>query len=151
MPNMARDIMYKCKSVYHKVACSKLKTTLEIYEVPNITQANLNHKYQLSAISVHSVCSSVGSIYKKQILYFCKGGVQYCSVSERSRTALESGSAHMCNPAWQYKAAENIPAMCNIRYTVNSVILLDIKKYVEVIVHMFVMCVVRHLLTSVTW
>ena len=73
MPNMARDIMYKCNSVYHRVACSKLKTTLVIYEVPNITQTNLSHKYQLSAISVHSVCSFVGSIYKKQILYFCKG------------------------------------------------------------------------------
>jgi len=117
---MARDIMYKCNSVYHKVACSKLKTTPEIYEVPNITQANLNHKYQLSAISVHSVCSSVGSIYKKQILYFCKGGIQYSSISERSRTAFKSVSAHMCNPAWQYKA-------CNIRYTANRVILLDIK------------------------
>ena len=137
--------------VYHKVACSKLKTTLEIYEVPNITQTNLNHKYQLSAISVHSVCSSLGSIYKKEILYFCKGGIQYSSISERSRTAFKSGSAHMCNPAWQYKAAENIPAMCNIRYTVNRVILLDIKKYAEVIVHILVMCVIRHLLTSVPW
>jgi len=57
----------------------------------------------------------------------------------------------MCNPAWKYKLAENIPAMCNIRYTVNRVILLDIKKYAEVIVHMLVMCVIRHLLTSVTW
>ena len=147
---MARD-NYKCNSLYHKVACSKLKTTLEIYELPNITQTNLNHKYQLSAISVHSVCGSVGSIYKKQILYFCKGGIQYSSISERSRTAFKSVSAHMCNPAWQYKAAENIPAMCNIRYTVNRVILLDIKKYVEVIVHMLVLCVVRHLLTSVPW
>ena len=137
--------------VYHNVACSKLKTTLEIQEVPNITQANLNRKYQLSAISMHSVCSSVGSIYKKQVLYFCKGGVQYSSISERSRTAFKSGSAHMCNPARKYKAAENIPAICNIRYTVNRVILLDSTKYVEVIVHMLVMCVVRHLLTSVTW
>jgi hypothetical protein len=65
-------------------------------------------------------------VKKKEILYFCKGGSQYFSITERSRTAFKIGSAlNMCNPAWQYKAAENIPAMCNMRCTVNRVVLLD--------------------------
>jgi len=41
--------------------------------------------------------------------------------------------------------------MCKTMYTVNRVVLLDIKEYIEVIVHMPVICVIRHLLTSVAW
>jgi len=102
----------------------------------NITQTNLNHKYQLAALSVHSVCNSV-----KQVMNFCKGGIQYSGVSERPSTAFKIGSAHMHNQAWKNKASENIPAMCKIRYTVNRVVLLDIKGYIEVIIHMPVICV----------
>ena len=60
---------------------------------------------------------------------FCKGSIQYSGVSERPRTAFKIGSAHMHNQAWKDKASENIPAMCKIRYTVNRVVLLDIKGY----------------------
>jgi hypothetical protein len=41
----------------------------------------------------------------------------------------------MHNETWKDKAPENIPVVCKIRHTVNRVVLLDIKYYMEVIVH----------------
>jgi len=47
----------------------------------------------------------------------------------------------MHSQGWKDKTSENISMMCKIRYTVNSVVVLDIREYVEVIVYMPVICV----------
>ena len=63
---------------------------------------------------------------------------------------------YMENKGMNDKASENIPAMCKIRYTVNRVVLLEINNiciyiyiYTQVIVHMPVICEIKHLLTNV--
>jgi len=63
--------------------------------------------------------------------------VQYYSVSERRTKSFKIGFSHTHNQVWKDKASVNIPVMCKIRYTVNRVVLLDIK-YIEVIIHISV-------------
>jgi hypothetical protein len=65
-------------------------------------------------------------------LRFCKGSIQYSSISEGPRTAFKSGFAHVCNEAQKDKASESIRVMCKIRYSVNRVVVLDIKEYIVV-------------------
>ena len=67
--------------------------------------------------------------------------IQYCSVSERRTKIFKVGYAHMHIQVWKGKAPVNIPVMCKIKYTVNKVVLLDMK-YVEVIIHMPVIHIV---------
>jgi hypothetical protein len=47
----------------------------------------------------------------------------------------------MHKETWKDKAPEDIPVKFKIRHTVNRVVLQDVKEYMEVIVHMPVICV----------